>query len=294
MQLDEVTLEAAGHPFGLRVYRPAEPGGPVLVWMHGGAFMFGDLDMPEADQTARELSDRGIAVVSVDYTLAPLDALPALPPMPGAGGPPPPAVFSQASRARFPVASLQVVAAFDWAVADAGGDPARVSLGGASAGGNLAASGALRLRDREGPRPASALLVYPVLHREMPAVDDELAAMLAPLPEFLTFPPAATAAINDNYAGDEQGDAYAFPAGHDLRGLPPMLIVNAEADRLRKSGEGFAAELALAGVDTTVVREHGTSHGYLNEAGGPAAIRTIDRLAAWMSGPSGQSIGTFM
>ncbi|GIF19232.1 acetyl esterase/lipase [Actinoplanes tereljensis] len=181
---------------------------------------------------------------------------------------------------------MQIVTAFDGAVANAGalgGDPARVSIGGASAGGNLAASAAMRLRDRDGVRPASLMLVYPVLHRDVPAVDEELGAMLAGLPEFLTFPSAAMKAINENYADGALDDPYVFPAGHDLRGLPSTYIIDAEADRLRKSGEGFAAELALAGVDVTVVRERGTAHGYLNEPGGPAAIRTIDRLTAWLS-----------
>ncbi|WP_436535836.1 alpha/beta hydrolase [Actinoplanes sp. HUAS TT8] len=287
MKLDDIGLEAAGHAFRLRTYQPAEPDGPVLVWMHGGAFMFGDLDMPEADQVARRLCERGVAVVSVDYTLAPLDALPELLPAgePGPGMPPLPPL-SQAPRARFPVASLQIVAAFGWAVDNAkslGGDPRRISVGGASAGANLAASAGLRLRDRGAERPAALALVYPVLHNEVPAVDDELAAMLAPLPPFLTFPPSSMAAINRNYAGDAVTDPYVYPAGHDVRGLPPTLIVNAEADRLRMSGEAFAAELARAGVDTSVVRERGTSHGYLNEVDHPAARRTIDRLATWIT-----------
>ncbi|MFD0517730.1 alpha/beta hydrolase [Paractinoplanes durhamensis] len=183
MQLDEIDLEAAGHTFRLRTYQPAEPHGPVLVWMHGGAFMFGDLDMPEADQVARQLCERGVAVVSVDYTLAPLDALPALLPADGAGPDLPPPPLSPAPRARFPVASLQIAAAFDWATGNAknlGGDPQRVSVGGASAGANLAASAGMRLRDRGTDRPASLALVYPVLHNEVPAVNDELAALLAP------------------------------------------------------------------------------------------------------------------
>ncbi|GAA2642135.1 alpha/beta hydrolase fold domain-containing protein [Paractinoplanes durhamensis] len=287
MKIDEVALDAGGHAFRVRTYRPEAPGGAVLVWMHGGAFMFGDLDMPEADQVGRELAERGVAVVSVDYTLAPLDAIPALLPPGGVGpdAPLPPLPASDAPRARFPVASLQVAAAFDWAVANAaalGAEPGRVSVGGASAGGNLAASAAMRLRGRGGVRPASVLLVYPVLHNEVPAVDAELKEMLAGMPAFLTFPSAAMKAINDNYAGGSLDDPYVYPAGHDLRGLPPAYIINAEADRLRKSGEGFAAELALAGVDVTVVRERGTAHGYLNEPGGAAAIRTVERFTAWL------------
>ncbi|MEU4236958.1 alpha/beta hydrolase fold domain-containing protein [Actinoplanes sp. NPDC026619] len=283
MKIDEVALAAGGHPFRVRTYQPPQPGGAVLVWMHGGAFMFGDLDMPEADQVARELAGRGVTVVSVDYTLAPLDALPALLPPggPGPDAPLPPPPMSDRPRARFPVASLQVAAAFEWAVESFG--EVRVSLGGASAGANLAASAAMRLRDAGGVQPASLLLVYPVLHGEVPPVDEELQAMLKELPAFLTFPKAAMMAINENYAGEALDDPYVYPAGHDLRGLPPAFIVNAEADRLRMSGEGFAAELAMAGVDVTVVRERGTAHGYLNEVGAPAAIRTMERFTTWLA-----------
>ena len=74
-------------------------------------------------------------------------------------------------RARFPVANLQIVAAFDWAVANAGAygaDPERVSLGGASAGANLSAGAAMRLRDRATTAPRVLALVYPVAPRRHP------------------------------------------------------------------------------------------------------------------------------
>ena len=88
----DVTLTGGGFDFRVRVYPAADPNGSVLVWLHGGGFMFGTLEMPEADQVGQRLSARGTTVVSVDYTLAPLDALATLPPaepgdgMPDAGG----------------------------------------------------------------------------------------------------------------------------------------------------------------------------------------------------------------
>jgi len=283
----DVDLTGGDHDFRVRVYPAAEPNGGLLVWAHGGAFMFGDLAMPEADQVGRRLSESGVTVVSVDYTLAPLDALSELPPPPpGAEIPSPDQIAAQADasrpRARFPVASLQLVAAFDWAVANAarfGADPARVAIGGGSAGGNLAAGAAMRLRDRGEALPHAVALVYPVAHAPLPPANDALEALLAEIPEFLTFPPSATTAINRNYLGDAVDDrGYAFPGGHDLTGYPPTLIVNAESDRLRASGEAFAAELALAGVDVSVVRMPGALHGFLNEVGDPAAERTLALL----------------
>ena len=114
----------------VRTYVPLQrrrPGGRAgLVWAHGGGFRGGDLDMPEADTVARELCHRANAVVvSVDYRLA-------------VGG------------VAFPVPHDDVVAAFRWVArncVELGIDPARIALGGASAGANLAAGAALHVRD---------------------------------------------------------------------------------------------------------------------------------------------------
>src|SRR3954466_6890634 len=119
-EIHDVDLTAAGFDFRVRVYPAAEPTGGMLVWLHGGAFMFGTLDMPEADQVGRRLSATGTTVVSVDYTLAPLDALDALEaPEPSEGMPTREQIRAEMDaagpRAPFPVASLQVVEAFDWA-----------------------------------------------------------------------------------------------------------------------------------------------------------------------------------
>jgi acetyl esterase len=280
----DVDLTGGGYDYRARVYPAHTPNGSMLVWLHGGAFMFGTVDMPEADQVGRRLSAAGTTVVSVDYTLAPLDALAALgPPEPGTGTPTPDQLRAEIEaagpRARFPVASQQVVTAFDWAVAHAelfGADPKRVSLGGASAGGNLTAGAAMRLRDRGSSSPHLLVLVYPVLHSPLPAADAALEELLDGLPAALTFPPESMSAINSNYLGGaDDVDGYAFPGGHDLAGLPPTLIVNAERDRLRASGQAFAAELALAGVDVQTVREQGAVHGFLNEIGDAAGERTL-------------------
>jgi acetyl esterase/lipase len=292
-EVHDVALRGGEFDFRVRVYPTARPDGALLVWLHGGAFMFGTLEMPEADQVGRRLSAAGISVVSVDYTLAPLDALEALaPPEPGLEIPTPEQLRAEAEtsgpRARFPVASLQIVEAFDWAVANAdrlGADPSRVALGGASAGGNLATGAAMRLRDRATTAPSALALVYPVLHAPLPEADDDLRALLDGLPPFLTFPPEATTAINANYLGDaDDQHGYAFAGGHDLRGLPPTLIVNADRDRLRASGEAFGAELATAGVDVRVVRERGAVHGFLNKIGDPVAERTLALIAEVLTG----------
>ena len=283
-EIHDVALEGGGHDFRVRVYPAPHPNGALLVWLHGGAFMFGTLEMPEADQVGRRLSAAGITVVSVDYTLAPLDALGALaPPDPDADMPSPEQMRAEMEaagpRARFPVAGLQIVAAFDWAVANArtyGADAGRVSLGGASAGANLSAGAAMRLRDRGTTAPRVLALVYPSLHDGILDPNAETAELLKGVPPARLFTPASRDAINRNYLPDgHDPHGYAFAGGHDLAGLPEVLIVNAELDSLRASGEAFAAELAAASVGVRVVRERGAMHGYLNEIGHPAAEHTM-------------------
>jgi len=123
-------------PVPVRIYSPSAEvpvGAPCLVWLHGGGFIGGDLDMHEADWTAREVCvAAGAVVVSVDYRLA-------------VGG------------VCYPVPHDDTVAAVTWVrdrAEELGVDPARITIGGASAGGNLTAGAAVRLRDRDGWAPA--------------------------------------------------------------------------------------------------------------------------------------------
>ena len=160
--------------------------------------MFGDLDMPEADWTAREVCARtGAVVVSVDYRLA-------------VGG------------VHHPVPLDDCVAATRWlrdSAAELGVDPARITVGGASAGGNLATAAVLRLRDEDGWLPAALIPVYPVLHPALPEPSPEVAALLDEVPPALRFTPEGTAGINANYLGGQAADGYSFPALADLTGL---------------------------------------------------------------------------
>jgi acetyl esterase len=248
--------QAAGPhgPVPVRIYAPERAGdAPCLVWMHGGAFIAGDLDMPEADWVARELVTRaGIVIVSVDYRLC-------------TGG------------ITYPVPHDDVVAAMRWVRENArslGVDAGRISIGGASAGANLAAGAALKLRDADGWPPAHLILGYPVAHAVVPPRSASLAALMAEVPQILHFPPAATQAFNVNYLGGaiSRADGYAFPALAALEGLGPVLVLNAEYDDLRASGEAFSAALALAGVDVRQVQVKSMLHGFLNL---PATIEPV-------------------
>lgn len=257
----------------VRLYRPDTPT-RGLVWAHGGAFSFGGLEQAESDWVARELAARGVAVVAVDYRLAPtpdwMAAVAGLPPQEGV---------------HFPVASQEISAVFLWATTllpDL--DPSSWSLGGASAGANLATGAALRLRDEQSTTPRSLVLAYGLFHAAHPPLSAELAAKFAALPpEAAIFTPEVLQAISLNYVGDPTllGDPYAFPGGHDLTGLPPTFLINSDADSIRASAEQFAVELVTAGVDTLSVREPGTLHGHLDGLQ-DGATTSLERMALWL------------
>jgi len=275
---DEILAGPHG-PLTVRVYRPdtadaagtATPTGVGIVWAHGGGFAAGDLDMPEADGVARGLAARGIAVVSVDYRLAPLG--------PGLQG------------HHHPVASEEVGFAFAWAQ-DAGIAAGPWAIGGASAGANLATGATLRmLHDRASDPSATGLrlpalvaLAYPTLLAVQPEPDAELRASLDADPVADRFGPEIVLAMYENFLGGpaDGADVYAVPGlatPDELAGFPPVLMVNSDADELRVSGEAFAAALRAAGVEVETVREPGTQHGHLNRPTEPAASVSIGRFA---------------
>jgi acetyl esterase len=259
----DLTVEGPHGPVPVRVYGdPDAPDGaarPALFWIHGGGFMFGDLDMPEADWTAREICSRtGAVVVSVDYRLA-------------VGG------------VHHPVPLDDCVAAARWLrdhCAELAVDPTRISLGGGSAGGNLSVATALRLRDEDGWQPAALVPIYPVLHPELPAASPEVAVLLDEVPPALRFTPEGTAGMNANYLGGRAADGYSFPALAELAGLAPTLLVTAEYDDLRTTGEEFVDLLRAAGVDVRHVQADSMLHGFLNLS---ASLGPVDDVLALMA-----------
>ena len=260
----DVRDEVAPGPHGdvpVRVYGRPDGERPCLVWLHGGAFRMGDLDMPEADWTARQVAARADAVVvSVDYRLC-------------VGG------------VTYPAPHDDTVAAVRWVRDNAstlGVDSARISLGGASAGGNLAAGAALKLRDEDGWVPAALLLAYTTLHAVVPPASPSLAPLLDDVPTLLRFLPENRRGITENYLGGpaSRADGYAMPGGAVLEGLCPVLLLNSEYDDLRASAEVFAGQLAVAGVDVRQVLVPGMLHGFLNLHAG---IEPVDRALTLMA-----------
>lgn len=271
-------------PVPVRVYTPAAAAsGPrtVLVWCHGGGFMHGDLDMPEADATARGVAGRaGAVVVSVDYRLCdepePLGGRKARR-FPGT---------AEDLVVHAPIPLQDVLAAVRWTVAEAdhlGIDPERLALGGASAGGNLAAAASLSLA-HEGRAPAASLLLYPVLHPLRLEPTAEEAAAVADLAPMLRFTLETTRRFTENYLGRPVSEAsiYDFPGLADpaqLAALPRTYLEADEHDDLRISARRYAEQLAEAGVAVEHVIREGVAHGHLNRIGLPEAAQTMDRLA---------------
>jgi acetyl esterase len=263
--ITDVDVQGPHGPVPARLYRSSEGSGRALVWVHGGGFIAGDLDMPEANWVGMELAARGIPVLSVDYAKA-------------------------LSGVRHPIPSDDVLAAWTLATSRAEelfGVPAeQLHLGGASAGANLTAGVTLRLRDGEGLSPASLLLLYPLVHPELPEPSADTILAVADLAPEQRFAPHDIAYVNMNYVGTEEGlsDPIAFPGIAELGGQPPVCIIVAERDDLRPSGELYAEQLGAAGVTVSLAVETNAAHGHLNEPGSPEALRSLDRMSSWMLG----------
>ncbi|MFI2565400.1 alpha/beta hydrolase [Paenarthrobacter sp. NPDC018779] len=238
---------------------------PTLVWAHGGGFFAGGIDQPEAHDVARALSDRGVTVVTVDYRLAP---------PPGLNW-----AFKgrTRSRARFPLPMEDLLTALQHVGSQTEGG---LILGGASAGACLAASTAFRAVEMDLDL-RGAIFAYGFFHAVHPRAPEIQRRVRGH--RRLTHSRWFLNALNRNYAGSEPAlrDRLAFPGGHDLSGLPSALMINADNDVIRASGDQFAAELRDARVD---VKHHilpGSRHAFLNHPRRNDFAKAIDLMASW-------------
>lgn len=252
----ERSIDGPHGPIPIRLYTPQAEPTAALVWVHGGGFAWGDLDMREAHVVASELCSRSNAVVaSVDYRLA-VDGV------------------------RYPVPLDDVQAAWRWFESEYSG-LSPLGLGGASAGAALALGVAVRERDAVRHLPDVMLLAYPFAHFPNPAVDDLLHAELAKLPQMMRFSIADIEGSVSNYVGrlsDLPLDA--LPGGADLRGLPDTHIVVSEYDHLRGSAELLGRQLRESGVNVESYLAPGMPHGHLNRT--PALVE-VDRSLAFFA-----------
>lgn len=246
----EHIVPVPGHPDArLRVYWPtSEPldasspeRRPILVYFFGGSFTMGGIDWVGLDTMYRtRAAESGVIVVAGEYSLAP--------------------------EITFPAQPEQCWSVFEWAVdhaSDIGGDETRLALGGASAGGNLAAVVTLMNRDRNAHPVRLQILEVPALDLTGQHLDPRAVSPLLPAAVVRRqLRPIVRDYLGSARERRAERDPYASPLrASDLSGLPPALILTAERDVLRGDGEAYSRALAAAGVPATCVRYLGQEHG---------------------------------
>jgi acetyl esterase len=239
-EVSEVKLLVIANAIALRAYRPAGvPGGealPALVYFHGGGWTIGDLDTH--DVLCRQLSNGGrCAVFSVDYRLAP--------------------------EHPFPAAVEDCVAATRWIAAQASAlciDPARIAVGGDSAGGNLAAVVALDVRDTGGPGLCFQLLIYPATDQSCGFASHERNG------DGYLLTRHSIAYFRGHYLPreDEWLDWRASPLlAKSLTALPSAFVLTAGFDPLIDEGRAYAERLAKENVEVAYREYPDMIHGFI-------------------------------
>jgi acetyl esterase len=232
-----------GSPSGqvsIRILRPenAPPLLPVILYIHGAGWVFGNNH--SHDRLIRELAVRAeAALVFPNYSLSP--------------------------EAKYPAALEESYGVLKWIAesgADFGLDSGRLAIAGDSVGGNMSAAVTLLSKERGGPPILRQVLFYPVTNA---AFETESYQQFA---EGYFLRRDAMMWFWDQYTTDptERNQITASPlraSTEQLRGLPPALVITAEADVLRDEGEAYANKLRQAGVDVTAVRFQGTIHDFV-------------------------------
>jgi len=264
--VEDRSIPGPGGPLPLRVYRPAADARlPVLVYFFGGGWMLGTIET--SDAICRNLANAAhCTVVAVGYRLAP--------------------------EHPFPAAVHDCFAAVRWIHAhgaEIGADPARLAVGGDSAGGNLAAAVTLLARDANGPTITAQLLVYPNTDHlsDTPSGRQN--------DDALFFNSRSVESYWSNYLARpaDGADPLASPlrAAHH-RGLPAALVITAEYDPTRDEAEEYADRLAKAGVPVQLTRYPGMVHGFFAMGGTlHAGRRALAEAAGFLRTSFGPATG---
>ena len=234
----ERSIDGEGGPLRLRIYTPFGEGSfPLIAFFHGSGFVLCSLDTH--DGMCRNLAAGiGCVVVSVDYRLAP--------------------------EHKFPKGPDDCLLATRWAAAHAhelAADPRRLMVAGDSAGGNMAAVTALRVRDEGGPALCGQMLLYPVTDYHTPGTPSyrENANGYGLTRDTMAW-------FWDHYLNHakEAESAYASPLrATSVAGLPPAYVLSAEYDPLRDEAELYADRLEAAGISVRKTRRPGMNHGFM-------------------------------
>ena len=259
---NDMTLPGGDGPRPARVYVPGGCDGahsiPTLIYLHGGGWIQGSIDTHDA-LCAKLAARAGVRVVSVSYRLAP--------------------------EHPFPAAAQDVLASYLALLEraeDLGIDPARIAVGGDSAGANLTASLMHSLSEAGKPLPRAQLLIYPAVDARLTSASVQALQdhPLLSLPRMQWY--------MDQYI--PQGQDRLAPEisplmSTHLAGQPQGFVLVAGHDPLWDDGLSYAAALEQAGVPVTVKQYPGQIHGFLNLTKViPQADEAISDAAEWLRG----------
>jgi acetyl esterase/lipase len=226
---DGVEVLTLSSGVGVRLHRPAgvDQPGPALLWLHGGGYIIGTAQQDDAlcRRFTREL---GITVAAVDYRLAP--------------------------EHPYPAPLEDCYAALTWLARLPAVDKARVAIGGASAGGGLAAALALLAHDRGEVTPALQLLAYPMLDDRSGSGPDN--------PKYRLWSPKSNRFGWKAYLGTADPKVAVPARRDDLGGLPPAWIGVGTNDLFHDEDVDYAGRLTAAGVPCRVEVVNGAFHGF--------------------------------
>jgi acetyl esterase/lipase len=255
----------------LRLYQPDQPtSGAAMLWIHGGGLVIGSAKQDDR-LCADTASKLGLPIVSVEYRLAP--------------------------EFPFPAALDDAADAWQWIQHNAaalGADPARIVIGGESAGAGIAASLAQRLYDTSEVQPIAQWLFAPMLddataaNTDLDALDHPIWNNRANRIGWSAYLGRATGAPKTPGApADFTGPTappYAVPAQRrDLRGLPPAWMYVGDVELFHNEVVDYARRLRAAGVDVEFEVVDGAVHGFENWAGSTTLARDlIGRAQSWL------------
>jgi acetyl esterase len=239
-KVEDRTIQGPESQLPVRIYTPEGDGPfPLVVYFHGGGFVYGDLESHDAVCRAIVNASQQI-LIAVDYRLAPENP--------------------------FPAAVHDCFAAAKWVYENAeelNGIRDRFTVGGDSAGANLATVVSLLAKEKGGLSISKQLLIYPVTDSFHPEKYESYKENGKDY--FLTLENIGL--FSKLYVQNEEFAFHPHAApmnAEDLSGLPPALVITAEFDPLRDEGEAYAEKLKEAGVPVTLKREEGQIHGFFN------------------------------
>lgn len=248
------TIPGPAGALPVRIFTPKDGNGPwpVVVYYHGGGWVIANKEVYDAG--ARAISKLANAIViSVDYRQGP--------------------------EHRFPAAHDDAIATYKWALANAAsikGDPKKVALAGESAGGGLAVATAIAARDMKLQQPTAVVAVYPIASTDTNSASYRENADAKPLSK------PAMEWFFRNYLNGPQDyqDPRINLVAADLKGLPPVTIINAQIDPLRTDGELLADRIRTAGGDVQQKTYDGVTHEFFGMANVVDKAKDAEQMAA--------------